>query len=183
MADPGYRAAEQQLFHRYAELGDVAPRDELVERFLPLARELARRYAPPDESLEDLIQVASIGLLKAIDRFEPERGTEFTSYAEPTIIGELKRHFRDHGWALRVPRQLQERALGAKRFVDSLPAELGRSPTVREIALQLGCRPEDVVEALEAAASYRTISLDAPSDRDLGGAMLAELVGSDDAAY
>ena len=180
----GNRPQDEKLFRRYVELGDLHTRGQLVSRFLPFARDLATRYCHSDEPLDDLVQVASIGLLKAIDRYDPKRGTGFTSYAAPTILGELKRHFRDHGWALRVPRDLQERALAAKRTVDALSAERGRSPTLRETAAELGCAPEDVLEALEVAASYRAISLDAPSNHDCGrGAELAELLGADDATY
>jgi RNA polymerase sigma-B factor len=125
--------------------------------------------------------VASIGLLKAVDRYDPERGTKFTSYAAPTILGGLKRYFRDCGWALRAPRDLQERALAAKRDVDALSAELGRSATPRETAAALGSAPEDVLEALEVAASYRMVSLD--DHHSGGGAGLAELLGTDDATY
>jgi RNA polymerase sigma-B factor len=180
----GNHPKDEKLFRRYVELGDLHTRSELVARFLPFARDLATRYTYSDEPLDDLVQVASIGLLKAIDRYDPKRGTKFTSFAAPTILGELKRHFRDHGWALRVPRHLQERALAAKRTVEALSAELGRSPTARETAAELGCAPEDVVEALEVAASYRAVSLDAPSDHDCGrGAEFAELLGVDDATY
>jgi RNA polymerase sigma-B factor len=180
----GNRPQDEKLFRRYVELRDPHARSELVARFLPFARDLATRYCQSDESLDDLVQVASIGLLKAIDRYDPKRGTKFTSYAAPTILGELKRHFRDNGWALRVPRDLQERALAAKRTLEALSAELGRSATARETAAELGRAPEDVLEALEVAASYRTISLDAPSDHDCGrGAEFAELLGADDPSY
>ena len=109
------------------------------ERFLPLARDLALRYTYTDEPFDDLLQVASLGLIKAIDRFEPGRGTKFTSYAAPTILGELKRHFRDKGWALHVPRDLQERTLAVSRETEALSKSLGRSPKVREVAASLGC--------------------------------------------
>ena len=118
---------------------DLAAREELVERFLPLARDLALRYTYTDEPFDDLLQVASLGLIKAIDRFEPGRGTKFTSYAAPTILGELKRHFRDKGWSLHVPRDLQERTLAVSRATEILSKELGRSPKVREVAGHLGC--------------------------------------------
>src|SRR5918996_1085587 len=109
------RETERQLLIRYHREDDLAAREELAERFLPLARDLALRYTYTDESFDDLLQVASLGLIKAIDRFEPERGTKFTSYAAPTILGELKRHFRDKGWALHMPRGLQERAMAVSR--------------------------------------------------------------------
>src|ERR687895_1014266 len=128
------RETERQLLVRYPLEGDLAAREELVERFLPLARDLALRYTYTDEPFDDLLQVASLGLIKAIDRFEPGRGTKFTSYAAPTILGELKRHFRDRGWALRVPRDLQERVLAVNRARELLSTRLGRSPPVTEIA-------------------------------------------------
>ena len=130
---------ERQLLIRYHREGDLAAREELAERFLPLARDLALRYTYTDEPFDDLLQVASLGLVKAIDRFDPERGTKFTSYAAPTILGELKRHFRDKGWALHVPRDLQERTLAVSRATEALSKRLGRSPKVREVAAELGC--------------------------------------------
>ena len=128
------RETERQLLLSYHRYGDVAAREELVERFLPLARDLALRYTYTDEPFDDLLQVASLGLIKAIDRFDPERGTKFTSYAAPTILGELKRHFRDKGWAVHVPRDLQERALAVSRETEALSKQLGRSPKPREVA-------------------------------------------------
>jgi RNA polymerase sigma-B factor len=178
------REAERQLLVRYHRNGDLAAREELIERFLPLARDLALRYTYTDEPFDDLFQVASLGLIKAIDRFEPGRGTKFTSYAAPTILGELKRHFRDKGWALHVPRDLQERALAVGRERESLSKRLGRSPTVREVALALGCSVEAVLEAAEAAASYETASLDAPVTKDEEeSAALVDLLGGDDLAF
>ena len=169
---------------RYHELGDLAAREELVKRFLPLARDLALRYTYTDEPFDDLLQVASLGLVKAIDRFEPGRGSKFTSYAAPTILGELKRHFRDKGWSLRVPRDLQERTLAVSRATEVLSTELGRSPKVREVAEHLGCTTEQVLEAQEAAASYEAASLDAPTSREDGeSAALVDLLGAEDSAY
>src|SRR5207248_2736296 len=130
-ADDG-RAAERVLFVRYQRNGDMAAREELVKRFLPLARRLARRYERASEPLEDLVQVASVGLVKAIDRFETEQGTGFSSYAVPTILGELKRHFRDSGWALHVPRGMQEKVLKVNEAVEHLSGELGRSPSPQQ---------------------------------------------------
>jgi RNA polymerase sigma-B factor len=151
---------------------------------MPLARELALRYSYTDEPFEDLLQVASIGLVKAVDRFEPERGTKFTSYAVPTILGELKRHFRDKGWALHVPRELQERALAVSRESDRLSVRLGRSPALWEVAKAVGCSVEEVLEASEAAGSYETASLDAPASRNgEGPAPLLELVGDSDGGF
>ena len=178
------RETERRLLIRYHREGDLAAREELVERFLPLARDLALRYTYTDEPFDDLLQVASLGLIKAIDRFEPRRGTKFTSYAAPTILGELKRHFRDKGWSLHVPRDLQERALAVSRETEALSKRLGRSPKVREVAAVLGCSIEDVLEAQEAAASYESASLDAPTARDDGeSAALVDLIGDEDSAY
>ena len=175
---------ERQLLLRYHREGDLAAREELVERFLPLARDLALRYAYTDEPFDDLLQVASLGLIKAIDRFEPGRGTKFTSYAAPTILGELKRHFRDKGWSLHVPRDLQERTLAVSRETEALSKQLGRSPMVREVAAGLGCSVEEVLEAQEAAASYEAASLDAPAARDdEESAALVDLLGAEDSAY
>ena len=178
------RSAERELLVRYHRDGDVAARAELVERFIPLARDLALRYSYTDEPLDDLIQVACLGLIKAIDRFEPGRGSKFTSYAAPTILGELKRHFRDKGWALHVPRDLQERSLALGRETEALSKRLGRSPTIREVAMALGCSVEDALEAREAAASYEASSLNAPSarDDDESGSLL-DMLGSDDGSY
>jgi RNA polymerase sigma-B factor len=178
------RKTERRLLTRYHRDGDLAAREELVERFLPLARDLALRYTYTDEPFDDLLQVASLGLIKAIDRFEPRRGTKFTSYAAPTILGELKRHFRDKGWSLHVPRDLQERALAVSRETEALSKKLGRSPKVREVATALGCSIEDVLEAQEAAASYESASLDAPTAKDDGeSAALVDLLGDEDSAY
>ena len=175
---------ERQLLVRYHQHGDLAAREELAERFLPLARDLALRYTYTDEPLDDLLQVASLGLIKAIDRFEPERGTKFSSYAAPTILGELKRHFRDKGWALHVPRDLQERTLAVNRETEVLSKSLGRSPRVREVAHALGCSVEEVLEAQEAAASYEAASLNAPTSReDDDAAELVDLLGGVDGAY
>src|SRR4051812_7610328 len=178
------RETERQLLVRYHEEGDIAAREELCERFLPLARDLALRYTYTDEPLEDLLQVASVGLIKAIDRFDPGRGTKFTSYAAPTILGELKRHFRDKGWSLHVPRELQERTLAVGRATERLSKELGRSPKVREVAEHLGCSVEQVLDAQDAAVSYQAASLDAPVARDDGeSAALVDILGGEDSAY
>ncbi|MBA2629745.1 MAG: SigB/SigF/SigG family RNA polymerase sigma factor [Thermoleophilaceae bacterium] len=178
------REVDHRLLVRYHEQGDLAAREELVERLMPLARDLAMRYSYTDEPFEDLLQVASLGLLKAIDRFEPGRGTKFTSYAAPTMLGELKRHFRDKGWALHVPRDLQERSLAVSRTTEFLSKELGRSPKAREVAGAIGCTVEQVLEAREAAASYEASSLDAPSSReDAEGAALVEVLGEEDRSF
>jgi RNA polymerase sigma-B factor len=178
------RELERRLLVRYHNMGDLRAREELVRRFLPLVRDLALRYTYSDEPLDDLLQVANLGLLKAIDRFDPDRGTKFTSFAAPTILGELKRHFRDKGWALRVPRDLQERALAVNRETEALATRLGRSPKVREIAEALGCTPEEVLEASEAAMSYETMSLDMPTARDDDeSAALVDRFGANDPGF
>jgi RNA polymerase sigma-B factor len=178
------RELEQRLLLRYHRAGDLVAREELVERFLPFARDLARRYTYTDEPFDDLVQVASLGLIKAIDRFDPDRGAKFTSFAAPTILGELKRHFRDKGWAMHVPRDLQERSLAVAREVEALSKQLGRSPKPREVAGALGCSVEQVLEAQQAAASYEAASLDAPTAHDHDEtASLVDLLGEDDVAY
>jgi RNA polymerase sigma-B factor len=151
---------------RLAETGDDAVRDELVERFMPLARSLALRYRGGSEPLDDLLQVANLGLVKAIDGFDPARGKPFTAYAVPTILGELRRHFRDHVWPVHLPRSLQERTLDVEEATTRLTEELGRFPTVAQIAERLGVEQEDVLEAIRADDARRTLSLDAPRRRD-----------------
>ena len=175
---------ERRLFARYRGRDDQAARDALVERFLPLARRLARRYHGGGEPLEDLVQVASVGLLKAIDRFDPARGTAFSSFAVPTIAGELKRHFRDRSWSVRVPRDLQELAARVDRATDRLAHKLGRAPTASEIAHDVGVSIEQVLEAHEAAAAYRAHSLDRPcSDDDQDATQLVDALGGDEPGY
>jgi RNA polymerase sigma-B factor len=178
------RQFEVDLLSKYHKTGDLLAREQLVERFLPLARDLALRYSYTDEPFDDLLQVASLGLLKAIDRFEPGRGTKFTSYAAPTILGELKRYFRDKGWSLHVPRDLQERALAVTRETEVLSKQLRRSPTPREVAAEMGCTVEQVLEAREAAGAYEAASLDAPVSReDEESTALVELLGDSDSSY
>jgi RNA polymerase sigma-B factor len=176
--------SERRLLIRYHTEDDLLAREELVERLLPLARDLALRYTYTGESLEDLMQVASVGLIKAIDRFEPERGSKFTSYAAPTILGELKRHFRDKGWSMRVPRDLQERAMAVGRESEELSKKLGRSPKVREVAGSLGYSVEEVLEAQEVAANYEPASLNAPAAHDDSeAAAVIDLLGRNDPAF
>jgi RNA polymerase sigma-B factor len=153
---------DRELFTRYHDDGDVLAREQLVERFLPLARQLARRYQRAGEPLDDLLQVASMGLIKAIDRFDPQREIAFSSYAVPTILGEIKRHFRDRTWAVRVPRDLQELTLRVDRAVGVLSDELRRQPSVVEISQVVGADEEQVLEALQAGGAYRAVSIDAP---------------------
>jgi RNA polymerase sigma-B factor len=156
------REGEQALFERYHLHGDTAARDALIRACLPLARNLATRYVRHGEPIEDLLQVASIGLIKAVDRFDPTRGIAFSSFAVPSILGELKRYFRDHGWATRVPRPLQERVLKVNAATERLARDLHRAPKPREIAEATGESIEDVLEALEAATAHDAVSLDAP---------------------
>ena len=141
-------------------------REELVQHFTPLAAYLARRFSGRGESLEDLMQVANLGLVKAVDRFDPDRGVQFSTFATATILGELKRHFRDRTWAIRVPRRLQEGSLAVNRAVTELYQELARSPTVSEIAKRTGLNEEGVLESMEALQAYSTASLDAPDEED-----------------
>jgi RNA polymerase sigma-B factor len=168
--DRAVRAKEdRRLLTRYRESGDPAAREQLVERFLPLARQLARRYQHTNEPLDDLMQVASVGLVKAIDRFDPSRGTAFSTYAVPTILGELKRYFRDSGWAVHVPRGMQERVMKLDTAAQELHRKLGRSPSPKELAGQLECSEEEVLEAMEAASAYDAVSLEQQrSDTDNG---------------
>ena len=151
---------DRKLLIRYHDEGDQSAREELVERFLPLARQLARRYQRQNEPLDDLMQVASMGLVKAIDRFDPERGTAFSTYAVPTILGELKRYFRDSGWAVHVPRGMQERVMKLDQASQELHRRLGRSPSASELAQELDLSSEEVLEAMEAASAYDAISLE-----------------------
>jgi len=173
-----------ERFEEYRATGDQQVRDELVVEHLGLARALARRYAGRGESIEDLQQVATVGLLKAVERFDPGRGLSFTTFAVPTITGEIKRHFRDRTWATRVPRALQELALRLTDSVRELNQELGRSPSIAEIAARLGVDQELVLEAMEVSRSYTASSLDAPTDDDGGGVSRVDRVMGDvDAGY
>jgi RNA polymerase sigma-B factor len=178
------RLPDEELFVAYHEDGDSDARDELVRRFIPFARTLALRYVHSREPLDDLVQVASLGLLNALSRFEPGRGKKFTSYAAPTIMGELKRHFRDRGWSVHVPRDLQERALAVSRQTERLSARFGRSPTVDELSEALDCPTEQVIEALDAAHNYRPASLDAPIVHEDGDrSALSETLGVEDDGF
>jgi RNA polymerase sigma-B factor len=170
------REVETELFTRLPE--DAAARERLVEMFLPLAEYLARRFDRRGEPLEDLVQVASVGLLNAIDRFDVERDVQFSTYAAVTIIGELKRHFRDKGWAIRVPRRLQEVGLRVNAVLAELSQELGRSPTVEEIAARCEASPEEILDAMEAVQAYSTTSLDTPVGEE--GAAPIDVLGGED---
>ena len=168
------------LFRRYQEDHSHEVREELIEAHLGLVEYLSRRFAGRGEPLEDLIQVATIGLIKAVDRFDPEREVEFSTYATPTIVGELQRHFRDKGWAVRVPRRLQELNLQLGEIMGQLAQKLGRSPTVSEMAEAAGTTEDEVLEGLDSAHAYTLTSLDAPAgDEDLA---LREQIGNEDEA-
>jgi RNA polymerase sigma-B factor len=170
----------RELLRAYHEGGDARARDRLIEQHLPLARALAGRYAGRSEQLDDLVQVASIGLIKAIDRFDVSRGVELTTYAIPTIIGELKRHFRDKGWSAHVPRRLKELSLQLSRLVEELSAKQGRSPTVAELAKAAGTNEEEIVEALEVGQAYSALSLSTANDDDSGVDPLSALGQTED---
>jgi RNA polymerase sigma-B factor len=179
------RLEDHRLLMRYHRSGDLDAREQLVLRFLPLARQLASRYRHAGESQDDLVQVACVGLLKAVDRFDPARGSAFTKYAVPTMLGELKRHFRDKGWSVHVPRATQELVLKVSEAMGALPAKLGRSPRPRDVAEALGAPVEDVLEALEAATAYESTSLEAPrpgGDED-GEWTYADSISTDEMGY
>src|SRR5438445_8943356 len=178
--DRADKATLMRTFETFAETGDPALRDELITAHLGLAEYLARRFANRGEPLDDLVQVASVGLLKAVDRFDPERGLEFSTYATPTIVGELKRHFRDKGWAVRVPRRVQELHLALSKVVSRLSQEHGRSPTITEIAEAAQVTEEEVLEAIEAGHAYRFASLDAPAGGDEEAQSLSSQLGDED---
>ncbi|HWH45952.1 MAG TPA: SigB/SigF/SigG family RNA polymerase sigma factor [Thermoleophilaceae bacterium] len=173
-----------ELLERYHRHGDERARDELVERMLPVVRQLARRYQRGSEQLDDLVQVGSLGLVKAIERFDIDRGSPFMRYAVPTVLGEIKRHFRDTGWAAHVPRGMQERVMEVKRAIEDLSSTLGRSPSPAEIAERIDMDREDVLDAMEAATAYAAVSLDAPRPGDDGEReSYAESIGDDDEQY
>jgi len=175
---------DRRLLVRYHESGDVGAREELVKRFLPLARQLARRYQRTNEPLDDLMQVASVGLVKAVDRFDPERGTAFSTFAVPTILGELKRYFRDAGWAAHVPRGMQERAMRLEQAVEAVNRRVGRSPSTKELAAELGQTEEEVLETLEAQSAYDAVSLEQQrSDDSQGGDTYADTLATDEDSY
>lgn len=177
------RGEDNELLRRYAAERSPRLREQLVVRFMPLARSLAARYRRQTESFDDLVQVASVGLVKAIDGFDPDRGRPFTAYAVPTILGELRRHFRDHVWNVRLPRGLQELTMKVDDATARLTEELGRAPTATEVAERLGVSPEDVLEAIEAGHARRTLSLDAPRRSDEGSSPAVETIGDREAGY
>jgi len=174
-------ARRRELFVLYAETREQSLRDDLVFAHLAMVRQLASRFASRAENLEDLIQVGIIGLIKAIDRFDPRRGVEFSSFAVPTIVGEIKRHFRDRGWTIRVPRRLQEIQSVISQAVSDLGQELGRSPTVAELAKKVGMSEEEILEGLESANAYSPLSLDAPDPAGEVGAVIEQLGDYDEA--
>jgi RNA polymerase sigma-B factor len=176
------REDTKRLFAELRETGDPALREALARLHLPLVEYLARRFKDRGEPLDDLVQVGSVGLLKAIDRFDLGRGVEFSTYATPTIVGELKRYFRDKGWAVRVPRRLQELSLRMNKLVGQLTQDLGRAPTVPELAKSAGVSDEEVLEALESGQAYSTTSLDAPSGDDEDSPMRMDRIGKEDVA-
>ncbi len=153
------RIDDKILLRRYHEDGDLQAREQLIEQYMSLVRSLARRYAYRGEQLDDLVQIGAIGLIKAIDRFDLDRGVELTTYATPNIIGEIKRHFRDKGWAVRVPRGLQELNVQLSKLVEQLTVQFGRSPTIPELAKAAGVEEEQVLEALESGRAYTSLSL------------------------
>jgi RNA polymerase sigma-B factor len=179
------RSQEQELFTRYHEAGDFSAREQLIRQCLPLARRLASRYGRSGEQMDDLLQVASIGLIKAVDRFDPTRGTAFSSFAVPSIQGELKRYFRDHTWSARVPRDLQERVLKINTTIERLSGGHGHTPTMREIAAATGLSVEEVLEGMEAAEAYSASSLDAPAPGEdgEGGSSYGESIGQLDERF
>nr|WP_236240021.1 RNA polymerase sigma factor SigF [Streptomyces sp. CC228A] len=185
-ADGQDRSGARAMFVRLRQLPDGSPeraelRNQLVRMHLPLVEHLARRFRNRGEPLDDLTQVATIGLIKSVDRFDPERGVEFSTYATPTVVGEIKRHFRDKGWAVRVPRRLQELRLSLTSATAELSQLHGRSPTVHELAEKLGISEEEVLEGLESANAYSTLSLDVP-DTDDEAPAVADTLGAEDEA-
>jgi RNA polymerase sigma-B factor len=179
---PGERLAdERELWRRFVRDRDPAIREELVRRNLPFAKRLARRYRGASESFDDLLQVASLALVNAVDRFDPERGIPFSAFASPTILGELKRHFRDRAWTVRVPRGLHDRMARVDKAVSELTEKLQRSPSIGEIAERLVLEPTDVLEVLEANHNRRPLSLDRPAGgEDAEEASPADWVGEED---
>ncbi|MFJ3959993.1 RNA polymerase sigma factor SigF [Streptomyces sp. NPDC090036] len=186
LPDPRDRSGARALFIELRALPDGSTekaelRNRLVRMHLPLVEHLARRFRNRGEPLDDLTQVATIGLIKSVDRFDPDRGVEFSTYATPTVVGEIKRHFRDKGWAVRVPRRLQELRLSLTTATAELSQQHGRSPTVHELAERLGISEEEVLEGLESANAYSTLSLDVP-DTDDESPAVADTLGAEDEA-
>jgi RNA polymerase sigma-B factor len=179
---PSSQSDDRELLRRYHVLGDRGAREVLVERHLPLVRALARRYAGRGESIEDIEQVGAIGLIKAIDRYELSRDVALTTYATPNVVGEIKRHFRDKGWAIRIPRGLQELNGKMSSTIERLTAKLGHSPSIAEIAADLETTPEQVLEAMEAGSAYAPVSLSAGPTGE-GELDPMETIGSEDTNF
>jgi RNA polymerase sigma-B factor len=183
-ADHGTDVELWRLFRRWQRDGDDGAREQLLQRYMPLARNLARRYGRSAEPFEDLLQVASLGLLKALDRYDTDRGHPFVAFAVPTILGEMRRYFRDSGWSVHVPRGAQERALKVRDARERLANERGRAPTVNQLAEYLELDAGDVIDALHALQAYETLSLDAPRSTGDGEAVAyGDSVGHDDERY
>src|SRR3954449_10734515 len=173
-------ASDAELLRRYHEHGDVHARQLLIERHVEFVRRLAQRYARRGEQLEDLTQVGCVGLIKAIDRFDGAFGASLTTYAAPNILGEIKRHFRDRGWSMRVPREVQELNVKLTKTVDELTTKLGRSPSVEELATATGTTTEQVLEAMESSAAYSALSLSEGPNPDEEGGGPMEMLGEED---
>jgi RNA polymerase sigma-B factor len=178
---PVHDAEDPVVAELFARLPDPAARDALAERFLPLAEHLARRFSGRGQHADDLVQVASLGLVKAIDRFDMDRGVRFSTYATATIVGELKRHFRDRGWGVRVPRSVQEATMQVNRAMSELWQELGRAPTVADLVERTDLSEESVLEALDASRAYTSSSLDEPVGEE--GTVAGDLIGGVDERY
>src|SRR5438876_9209386 len=176
--------SDKVLLRRYHEDGDLSAREQLIEQYMSLVRSLARRYAYRGEQLEDLVQIGAIGLIKAIDRFDVDRGVELTTYATPNIIGEIKRHFRDRGWSVRVPRGLQELNIQLSRLLEELTVTLGRSPTIAELAKAAEVSDEEVLEALQSGRAYSSLSLSVGASQDEDGDLdPLESLGTEEPRY
>src|SRR5881394_4214415 len=176
--------SDKVLLRRYHEEGDLSAREQLIEQYMSLVRSLARRYAYRGEQLDDLVQIGAIGLIKAIDRFDLDRGVELTTYATPNIIGEIKRHFRDRGWSVRVPRGLQELNIQLSRLLEELTVQLSRSPTIAELAKAAEVTDEEVLEALESGRAYSSLSLSVGASQDEEGELdPLESLGTEEPRY
>ncbi len=175
--------SEHELLRRFKQYGDPAAREELILRYLPLVKSLARRFASRGQPVEDLVQVGAIGLIKAIDRFDLDRGVELSTYATPTILGEIKRFFRDKGWAVKVPRALQDLNVRLTKVTEQLSTELGRSPTIAELAVATEASEEEVVEALESGRAYSSVSIFTGGGEDEEPLSLLDSLGGEEEAY
>ncbi|HEY1833459.1 MAG TPA: SigB/SigF/SigG family RNA polymerase sigma factor [Solirubrobacteraceae bacterium] len=178
-----FQPSERELFARLHETGDQHARELLVERLMPLARRLARRYANSSETLEDIVQVANLGLVKAIDRFDPELGKPFGAFAVPTILGEIRRHLRDCTWSVHVTRSAQERSMATRQAIEVLQSETGHMPSVQELAQYMEVDQEQVLDALCVMQARHSTSLDAPLEEDSEATPRLERLGGDDAGY